>query len=85
MQMTIKEFYQLTPRQFYNKTKGYNEQRNEDIQQAWEIERFFTTALLNIHLKTTDKIEPQKLVKFPWDKNQKKRTMTLKEFEALIG
>lgn len=83
--MNVNEFYEMTPRQFYNKTKGYTEQRNEDVQQAWEIMRFSTTALLNIHLKKTDKIDPQKLVKFPWDKQQKQRSMSLQEFEAIIA
>ncbi len=79
------DFYNLEPREFYNKTKGFFEQRNEDTKQAWEIMRFQTTALINIQVKRSDKIEPNQLVKFPWDKDQQKRTMSVKEFEALIG
>lgn len=85
MGMGVSEFYAMTPRQFANKSKGFFDQFTEVERAKWERMRFSTTALINIQLAQGKKIDPQKLIKFPWDQQQKKKTLSVEEFEALIG
>lgn len=69
--MHVEDFYDLTPFEFANAIEGYEEARRED----WEMQRLFTTALLQPQTKT--KLTPQKIVQFPWDVESARGTMKI--------
>jgi hypothetical protein len=78
------ELYQFTPRQFHNAVSGFMEHENNKEIAKWERMRFSTTALINIQLTSGKKINPEKLIKFDWDKKKPKQYLTADQFEALV-
>ena len=86
MGMHVNDFYELTPRQFSNKLKGFTESENFKDRAAWERMRFSTTALINIQLEKKDKIRPEQLCKFEWDSEKAKPApMTDEQFIAAFS
>lgn len=70
MAMGRKEFGFISPRDFYNKLKGFTQLRQAD----YELVRLQTIALLNIQMEKKHRInKPEDLWTFPWEKKEIKK------------
>jgi hypothetical protein len=70
MSMTPAEFYELTPREFSNKSVGYFERVERDFKTSWEQTRWLAAMVMTPHLKKA--LKPNDLATFPWEKTTKK-------------
>ena len=70
--MNVDDFYDMLPREFWNKVEGFYELENMRQRTAWERTRWSTCLLLNIHLGRGKSIKPTDLVQFEWEKDEKK-------------
>lgn len=70
MSLTPAEFYELTPREFSNKSVGYFERVERDFKTSWEQTRWLAAMVMTPHLKKA--MRPNDLATFPWEKNEKK-------------
>ena len=70
--MNVDEFYDMLPREFWNKVEGFYELENLRQRNDWERTRWSTCLLLNIQLPKNKSIKPTDLMKFDWEKNIKK-------------
>jgi hypothetical protein len=71
--MQYEQMYDLTPREFFNAVKGYDEQEQLRQREAWERMRMQTTALLQVHTKRGRKLKPTDVFKFEWDEDAIKK------------
>ena len=60
-----------TFRQFNNAVSGFYEMQDAKERQDWERVRWSTSVLLNIQLKSNQRIKPEKLLLLPWDNGGK--------------
>ena len=74
--MNVEEFYNMTPRQFYNKREGFQKQLDYKTQLVWETTRW--QAAVNIAPHTKKKISPKELAIFPWDNKKPQHTKKYK-------
>ena len=70
--MNVEDFYDMFPREFWNKVEGFYELENMRQRSDWERTRWSTCLLLNIQLPKGKSIKPIDLVKFEWEKDQNK-------------
>ena len=70
--MSEGDFWDMTPRAYFLKYEGFIELEDNRRHDTWERERFFTVAIMNMWVGKGQKITPQKLCLFPWEKNIKK-------------
>lgn len=70
MSLTPAEFYELTPREFSNKSVGHFDRVERDFKTSWEQTRWLAAMVMNPHLKKA--LKPNDLATFPWEKNYKK-------------
>ena len=70
--MGVDEFYDMLPREFWNRVDGFIEIQNLKDKNEWERTRWSTCILLNIQLGKGKKIKPTDLIEFDWDKKDKK-------------
>jgi hypothetical protein len=70
--LEVDEFYNMLPREFWNRLEGFYELENLREKNNWERTRWSTCILLNIHLGKGKRIKPTDLVKFDWDKKTNK-------------
>ena len=70
--MNVDEFYDMLPREFWNKVEGFYELENLRQRNDWERTRWSTCLLLNIQLPKNKSIKPTDLMEFDWEKNIKK-------------
>lgn len=77
LKMGIGEFYDLTPRELQNAIKGHLDYEDSLQQGQWERVRWQTAILVNIQLPKNKSISVQELVRFPWEKKDKKATSKL--------
>jgi hypothetical protein len=76
--LSYDNLYDLTPRSFENKLKGFKKYNEQVSQNNWEQTRMIVHAVLLPHSK--QKIKPQELMPFPWDNKVKiKREVASKE------
>ena len=80
MGLSVEEFYNMTPRHFYNKMAGFYELLNLKERHAWERERGSTSVLVNIQLPRGKRVKPTDLIEFEWDK--KKKEVDYKKLKA---
>ena len=78
--MVVDEFYDMLPRQFWNKVKGFNDIEEMKQQSDWMITSWSTCLLLNIHLGKGKSLKPTDLVVFDWEKDEVKKKI---DFKAL--
>ncbi len=78
--MGVDEFYDMLPRQFWNKVKGFNDIEEMKQQSDWMRTRWSTCLLLNIHLGKGKSLKPTDLVVFDWEKDEVKKKI---DFKAL--
>tara|TARA_A100001201_G_scaffold111445_1_gene95430 strand:- start:377 stop:655 length:279 start_codon:yes stop_codon:yes gene_type:complete len=79
--MSYDELYNMTPRAFWNAVDGFWLHYENETRKDWEIARWQTTLLLNIHLPKGKQIKMKKLATFPWEKNDPKNQKSYKETE----
>jgi len=78
MGLSYYELYELTPRSFNNKLKGFSDHYNQSNQDSWEQTRTIMIACLMPHSKK--KLRPTDVLPFPWDnKNKPKKEIASKE------
>ena len=70
--LRVDEFYDMLPREFWNRVDGFYELENMREKQDWQRTRWSTCLLLNIHLPKNKRIKPTDLIEFEWDKKDKK-------------
>ena len=68
MGMSADDFWDLTPKEFYYKMEGFFDHQMFLQRQDWERIRWSTTVLFNIQVDPKYRVEPQKLLKFEWEK-----------------
>ena len=66
--MNVDDFYDMLPREFWNKVDGFYELENMRQRSDWESTRWSTCLLLNIQLPKNKSIKPTNLIKFEWEK-----------------
>lgn len=71
--MTAREFYEITPRAFFAKLKGYRERTEAEMKDRWERTRWQTFILVGVQMPKNKRIKPTDLITFPWEKEYKKR------------
>ena len=69
--MKVDDFYDMLPREFWNKVEGFHELENMRQRSDWERTRWSTCLLLNIQLPKNKSIKPKDLIKFDWEKDNK--------------
>ncbi len=69
--MGVDEFYDMLPREFWNKVDGFYELENLRQRNDWERTRWSTCLLLNIQLPKNKTIKPTELIEFEWDEKKK--------------
>jgi hypothetical protein len=83
MGLSVEELYNMTPRQFQNKVRGFQRQLEFTTQLMWETTRW--QAAVNIAPHTKKKLGPKDLVIFPWDgKKANHKAATFEEVQEAI-
>ena len=77
--MKVDEFYDMLPREFWNKVQGFHELENLRQRSDWERTRWSTCLLLNIQIAKGKRLKPTDLIKFEWD--NKKDTVDFKKLK----
>ena len=77
--MKVDEFYDMLPREFWNKVEGFHELENLRQRKDWERTRWSTCLLLNIQIAKGKRLKPTDLIQFEWD--NKKDKMDFKELK----
>lgn len=88
--MTMDDFCGLTPEEFGHVAEAWHRQREADGRADWERMRLLATITIQPHVK--GKLSPQRLLPFPWEEPEKKKTSRRpvskeedkKRFEALM-
>ena len=70
--MNVDDFYDMLPREFWNKIEGFHDLENMRQRSDWQRTRWSTCLLLNIHLGKGKSIKPTDLIKFEWEKDDNK-------------
>lgn len=70
--MNVDDFYDMLPREFWNKVDGFYELENLRQRIEWERTRWSTCLLLNIQLPKNKTIKPTDLIEFDWEKKENK-------------
>ena len=65
--MNVDDFYDMLPREFWNKVDGFYELENMRQRSDWERTRWSTCLLLNIRLPKNKSIKPTDLMRFEWE------------------
>jgi len=65
--MDVDDFYDMLPREFWNKVTGFYELENIRQRSNWERTRWSTCLLLNIQLPKNKSIKPTDLIRFEWE------------------
>ena len=60
MNMTYEQFYDMTPRSFQNKVKGWEKKERKD----WEVARWLGVLIISPHLKKGKQMRPVDLLRF---------------------
>ena len=70
--MNVDDFYDMLPREFWNKIDGFYKLENLRQRSDWERTRWSTCLLLNIQLPKNKRIKPTDLIKFEWEEEELK-------------
>ena len=82
--MSYEQFYDMIPRTFYNALDGFMAKREQQDRAEWERCRWQTCLLLNIHLPKRSQIQnPQRLIKFEWEKQFSQMTSYAEELKKI--
>ncbi len=70
--MNVDDFYDMLPREFWNRVDGFYELENMRQRSDWERTRWSTCLLLNIQMAKGKTIKPTDLIVFEWEEDKKK-------------
>ena len=70
--MNVDDFYDMLPREFWNRVDGFYELENMRQRSDWERTRWSTCLLLNIQMAKGKSIKPTDLIVFEWEEDKKK-------------
>lgn len=84
LHLSTDEFYSLTPLEFDYAIKDFNIQYQSNQRFKAELMRLQTAYLININLEEKDQIaDPKKLMKFPWEEEDKAVDIEEPDWEGL--
>jgi len=83
MSMAADDFWEMTPREFSMKMKGYFDREMLKERQEWERCRWQTCIFVNTQV--TKQINPKELIEFDWEKEERPKSeqMTIEELERI--
>ena len=70
--MNVDDFYNMLPREFWNKMAGFYKLENMRQRSDWERTRWSTCLLLNIQLPKGKSVKPMDLIRFEWEEDKRK-------------
>ena len=70
--MNVDDFYDMLPREFWNKVDGFYNLENMRQRSDWERTRWSTCLLLNIQIAKGKRIKPTDLIRFDWEEGENK-------------
>ena len=70
--MNVDDFYNMLPREFWNKMDGFYKLENMRQRSDWERTRWSTCLLLNIQLPKGKSVKPMDLIRFEWEEDKRK-------------
>jgi len=76
--MKVEEFYNMLPREFWNKVRGFNDLEEMRQRSDWLRTRWSTCLLLNIHMGKGKSLKPRDLVIFDWEREEIKENVDFK-------
>lgn len=86
MMLTPDELYDLTPRSFENKKKGWVLQQDLITRNQWEQTRLLGSWIYNASGNLKKPIKPKQLLNFEWDiKELKGKAPTLEDIQHLAN
>lgn len=79
------EFWDLTPREFFNKMEGFFDHQMFLQRQEWERERWSTNLLWNIQVDQKNRLSLTEMLTFDWERSKPKDTkpITIEELKKL--
>jgi len=80
--LRVDEFYDMLPREFWNRVDGFYELENMRDKQDWQRTRWSTCLLLNIHLPKNQRIKPTDLIEFEWEEKKRIENIDFKKLKA---
>ena len=83
--MSLVDFYQATPRETFNIIKGKAKVQAEEQQTSWEQMRWQTWWLVNVHIERNKRLSIQDLARFPWEKKQERKSISLKDIKNFLN
>lgn len=81
--MTPDEMNQFDFRELFIKINGYFENLSRSKQMFWEQARFMAFYAVMPHTSKHSNFKPTDLIKFEWDKDKKKRDLTVKDYDMM--
>lgn len=83
MGIRAEDFWDMTPREFFNALRHYNRAQDFEYHQGWERTRWLATITINIQLDPKDRITPEQLIRFEWDQPKEIQKPDREQFERL--
>ncbi len=89
MGYTAGEFWEMTPREFWNAFSAYNQQRDESFRESWNQARMIGFWSMVLHSKKIKK--PSDIMKFHWDEkpfglvSDEEKERIIKEANKALG
>ena len=83
LNMTLDEFWDITPRQLQLKLEHRREYEEMIQRFEWERMRFQTTALINKDRKKSNQIKQTDLITFEWEKKSKIKNIESERSKAM--
>ena len=68
--MTWHEFYDATPREFFNRLEGFQEAEEMRQRSAWEQARMISYYAIAPHLQKGRDNRMEKILPLPWDREK---------------
>jgi len=79
--MSYDEFYDATPREFYNRLEGHRKAKEDEHKADWERARLVAYYAIAPHLKKGASNNMDKVIPLPWDHEKLKPVKISKEKE----
>lgn len=78
--LTLDDFCRLTPKEFGAACQSWRDTEERRMEDAWERMRLLAVITTQPHVKK--KLEPKKLLPFPWEKPKKPKAEVVSREEA---
>lgn len=83
MGMTNEDFWNSSPREFFNRQKGFYDLQTTREREAWRRMRMLACINLQPYVKKGDSLTPDKLLPFEWERPEVK-IMSADEMKGLL-